>query len=45
MAARYTLEDLVALVERVCPSSTRTLHPEHVHVVCGEAAYLSLIHI
>lgn len=39
MAARYTLEDLVALVERACPASTRTLHPEHVHVVYGDAAY------
>jgi uncharacterized tellurite resistance protein B-like protein len=39
MATRYTLEDLVALLERVCPAASRTLHPEHVHVVCGEASY------
>ena len=39
MVARYTLEDLDALLERACPSSARVIHPQHVHVVCGEAAY------
>jgi len=39
MNGRFTLEDLVALLERLCPTSVVELHDSYAHVVCGGLDY------
>jgi hypothetical protein len=39
MNGRFTLEDLVALLERLCPTSVVELHDSYAHVVCGGVDY------
>ncbi len=36
---RFSLEDLVSLLERLCPSVALTLFDDHVHAECSEAPY------